>query len=160
MRPWQLAPGFIHTMEDTTRISCMALVILTGVVIFGHFLAITRIPFELAHWVSSLPLPNSAIMTTILLIFFPVSQALGYDPIWFGVVMVLICEIGVVTSPVGINVYVVYGIANDVPLETIFRGVWPMLLALIAGIVLLMLFPGNALFLPGLMWYERQGENL
>ena len=163
--------GFIHALEDTTRISCMALVILTGAVIFGHFLAITRIPFELAHWVSNLPLPNFAIMTAILLIFliggcfmdafaiimltlpifFPVSQALGYDPIWFGVVMVLICEIGVVTPPVGINVYVVYGIAKDVPLETIFRGVWPMLLALIACTVLLMLFPDIALFLPGLM---------
>ena len=69
----------------------------------------------------------------------------------FGVVMVLICESGMVTPPVGINVYVVYGIANDVPLETIFRGVWPMPLALIACSVLLMLFPGIALFLPGLM---------
>ena len=64
-------PGFIHALEDTTRISCMALVILTGAVIFGHFLAITRIPFELAHWVSSLPLPDFAIMTTILLMLFP-----------------------------------------------------------------------------------------
>lgn len=163
--------GFIHAVEDTTRISCMALVILTGAVIFGHFLAITRVPFELADWVSNLPLPNFAIMTAMLLIFliggcfmdafaiimltlpifFPVSQALGYDPIWFGVIMVLICEIGVVTPPVGINVYVVYGIVEDVPLETIFRGVWPMLLALLACTVLLMIFPDIALFLPNLM---------
>jgi len=163
--------GFVHALEDTTRISCMALIILTGAVIFGHFMAITRVPFELAHWVSNLPLPNYAIMMVIILIFliggcfmdafamimltlpifFPVSQTLGYDPIWFGVVMVLICEIGVVTPPVGINVYVVYGIAKDVPLETIFRGVWPMLLALIACNALLMIFPDIALFLPNLM---------
>ena len=163
--------GFVHALEDTTRISCMALIILTGAVIFGHFMAITRVPFELAHWVSNLPLPNYAIMMAIILIFliggcfmdafamimltlpifFPVSQTLGYDPIWFGVVMVLICEIGVVTPPVGINVYVVYGIAKDVPLETIFRGVWPMLLALIACNALLMIFPDIALFLPNLM---------
>jgi len=92
-----------------------------------------------------------AMIMLTLPIFFPVSQALGYDPIWFGVVIVLVCEMGVVTPPVGINAYVVYGVVKDVPLEVIFRGVWPMLLALLVCSLLLMIFPEIALFLPGLI---------
>ncbi len=165
---WQ---GFVQSLADTTRISCMVMVIVTGATIFGHFLAITRLPFELAGWVSSLPLPRSAIMMVIILIylfggcfmdalamimltipiFFPVAQALGFDPIWFGVVIVLITEMGVITPPVGVNVYVVYGVAKDVPLEEIFKGVFPMLLALLLCNLILLFFPQIALFLPSLM---------
>jgi TRAP-type C4-dicarboxylate transport system permease large subunit len=76
---------------------------------------------------------------------------LGFDPIWFGVVIVLITEMGVITPPVGVNVYVVYGVAKDVPLEEIFKGVLPMLGALLLCNLLLILFPSIALFLPGLM---------
>jgi tripartite ATP-independent transporter DctM subunit len=163
--------GFVQSLADTTRISCMVMVIVTGAVIFGKFMAITRLPFELATWVSNLPLPKNAIMVVIIAvylfggcfmdalamimltipIFFPVAQTLGFDPIWFGVVIVLITEMGVITPPVGINVYVVYGIAKDVPLEVIFKGVLPMLLALFICNMLLLLFPQIALFLPGLM---------
>ncbi len=165
---WQ---GFLNSIADTTRISCMVMVIVAGATIFGHFMAITRVPFELADWVSNLPLPGYAIMMVIILIylfggcfmdafamimltipiFFPVSQALGYDPIWFGVVIVLISEMGVITPPVGINVYVVYGVAKDVPLEVIFKGVLPMLLALLICNLAILLFPQIALFLPSLM---------
>jgi len=163
--------GFIKSLADTTRISCMVMVIVTGAVIFGHFMAVTRVPYDLAHWVSTLPLPNWAIMAVVILvylcggcfmdalamimltipIFFPVAQALGYDPIWFGVVIVLITEMGVITPPVGVNVYVVYGVAKDVPLEAIFRGVLPMLFALLICNLILLFFPQIALFLPGLM---------
>ncbi len=165
---WQ---GFIQSLADTTRISCMVMVIVTGAVIFGHFMAVTRLPYDLANWVSTLPLPSWAIMSVVILvylfggcfmdalamimltipIFFPVSQALGYDPIWFGVVIVLITEMGVITPPVGVNVYVVYGVAKDVPLETIFKGVFPMLLALLICNLIILIFPQIALFLPGLM---------
>lgn len=163
--------GFVNSLADTTRISCMVMVIVTGATIFGHFMAITRLPFELAGWVSALPLPRSAIMMVIILIylfggcfmdalamvmltipiFFPVSQALGFDPIWFGVVIVLITEMGVITPPVGVNVYVVYGVAKDVPLEAIFKGVLPMLLALLICNLILLFLPQIALFLPSLM---------
>jgi len=163
--------GFIQSLADTTRISCMVMIIVTGAVVFGHFMAITRVPFDLAAWVAALPLPRFAIMLVIILlylcggcfmdalamvmltvpIFFPVAQALGFDPIWFGVVIVLITEMGVITPPVGVNVYVVYGVAKDVPLETIFRGVLPMLLALIICNLMILVFPQIALFLPGLM---------
>ncbi|MCD6296282.1 MAG: TRAP transporter large permease [Deltaproteobacteria bacterium] len=163
--------GFVKSLADTTRISCMVMVIVTGATIFGHFMAITRVPFELAGWVAGLPLPRSAVMMVIVLIylfggcfmdalamvmltipiFFPVSQALGFDPIWFGVVIVLITEMGVITPPVGVNVYVVYGVAKDVPLEVIFKGVLPMVLALLICNIILLFFPQIALFLPGLM---------
>jgi len=163
--------GFVQSLADTTRISCMVMVIVTGAVIFGHFMAITRVPYELAEWVSHLPLPPFAVMGVIILvylfggcfmdalamvmltipIFFPVAEALGFDPIWFGVVIVLITEMGVITPPVGVNVYVVYGVAKDVPLMQIFRGVLPMLFALLICNILLIIFPQIALFLPGLM---------
>jgi C4-dicarboxylate transporter DctM subunit len=162
---------FIQSIADTTKISCMIMVIVTGAVIFGHFMAITRLPYMLADFVSSLPLPPHAIIGVIILvyliggcfmdalamimltipIFFPVVQTLGFDPIWFGVVIVLITEMGVITPPVGINVYVVYGVARDVPLENIFKGVFPMLIALLVCNLLLILFPQIALWLPGLM---------
>lgn len=163
--------GFIQSIADTTKISCMIMVIVTGAVIFGHFMAVTRVPFALAGWVGSLSLPRFAVMGLIIIvylfggcfmdalamimltipIFFPVVQALGFDPIWFGVVIVLITEMGVITPPVGVNVYVVFGVARDVPLEAIFKGVFPMLIALLVCNILLILFPQIALFLPGLM---------
>ncbi len=165
---WQ---GFVHSLADTTRISCMVMVIVTGAVIFGHFMAVTRLPYDLAAWVTSLPLPRHAIMMVIVLvylvggcfmdalamimltipIFFPVAEALGFDPIWFGVVIVLITEMGVVTPPVGVNVYVVFGVAKDVPLEAIFKGVLPMVLALLICNIILLFFPQIALYLPSLM---------
>jgi C4-dicarboxylate transporter, DctM subunit len=162
---------FIQSLADTTKISCMIMVIVTGAVIFGHFMAITRLPYTLANYVGSLPLGPHAVIGLIILvylvggcfmdalamimltipIFFPVVQTLGFDPIWFGVVIVLVTEMGVITPPVGVNVYVVYGVARDVPLETIFNGVYPMLLALLVCNLLLILFPQIALWLPSLM---------
>jgi len=163
--------GFITALRETTRISCMIMIIVTGATIFGHFLAVTRIPFEIAGWISGFDLPPWMIMMFIILtylvggclidslalimltvpIFFPVVIHLGFDPIWFGVVIVLITQIGVITPPVGINVYVVSGVARDVPLDVIFRGVLPLLAALVLGTFLLIPFPWIALILPSLM---------
>jgi len=163
--------GFVQSVADTTRISCMVMMIVTGAVIFGHFLAVTRVPYDLAAWVSSLPLHRNAIMMVIILvylfggcfmdalamimltipIFFPVAMTIGFDPIWFGVVIVLISEMGVVTPPVGVNVYVVYGVAKDVPLQEIFKGVLPMVLALLVCNLIILIFPQIALYLPSLM---------
>jgi len=163
--------NFLVAVWESVRISCMVLVIVAGATVFGHFLAVTRIPYLLAEWVGGLPLPPWAIMGVIVFIyliggcfmdslamimltipvFFPVALSLGYDPIWFGVVIVLITEMGVITPPVGVNVYVVSGVAKDVPLETIFKGVLPLLGALIVCNILLIAFPQIALFLPGLM---------
>lgn len=165
---WQ---GFVQSLSDTTRISCMIMVIVTGAVVFGHFMAITRLPYELADWVGALALPSYAIMGVIIFIyimggcfmdalamimltipiFFPLVKTLGFDPIWFGVVIVLVTEMGVITPPVGVNVYVVHGVAKDVPLEDVFIGAFPMLLAMLFCNLILLIFPQIALFLPGLM---------
>ncbi len=163
--------GFTQSLVETTRVTCMILVIVAGATVFGHFLAVTRIPFDVGAWVLGLQMPPWAVMGMIILIyltlgclmdslamimltipiFFPVITALGFDPIWFGVIIVLVTGMGVITPPIGINVYVVAGVARDVPLHVIFRGAVKLLVAQVATAVLLILFPQIALWLPQLM---------
>jgi len=164
--------GFTDALADTTRTSAMILFLIGGAVIFTRFMALSRLPFELASWVSALPFSPIVIMIFILIvylilgtfiemiplilltipIFFPVViNVLGYDPIWFGVIIVMVVAMGVITPPVGINVYVVKGVAKEVPLEIIFRGVWPFILAAAVCIALLIVFPEIATFLPDLL---------
>ena len=167
---WQ---GFLNSLADTTRISAMVFLIVTGGTIYGHFLAITRLPFELSAWVGGLPLHPNAIMGLIIFgyiiggcfmdslamvtftipILYPMVKSLGFHPIWFGVIIVLVCEMGAISPPVGINVYVIQGVAPDVPMETIFRGAYPFLIALIVCSVLLVAFPQIVLFLPSFITY-------
>ncbi len=164
--------GFVKSCYETLRTSCMILLLVAGAVIFGHFLAVTRIPFELASWVTSLNLPPWGVIIVIVLvyliggcfidalalimltipIFFPVVSNLGYDPIWFGVIIVLVTQMGVITPPVGINIYVVNGIDKSIPLEDIFIGSLPFLIALIVGTLLLVAFPQIVLYLPNMMY--------
>jgi tripartite ATP-independent transporter DctM subunit len=161
---------FLFAVKDTLRITCMVMVIVAGAVVFGHFMAVARIPLVAAAWVGGLPLPTTAIMAIIVLLYllggcfmdalplitltipiiYPLVLTLGFDPIWFGVIIVLVSEMGVITPPVGMNVYVIHSIAQDVPLETIFRGIFPFLLALIIEVGILMVFPQIATFLPSL----------
>lgn len=164
--------GLKKSLLDTTRTTAMIMLLIAGAVIFGRFMAVSRIPFELASWAGGLSLPPFLIMGLILLIylllgciidalalilltvpiFYPiVVNTLGYDPIWFGVIVVLVVAMGVITPPVGMNVYIIKGVAKEVPLETIFKGVWPFLLAIIACVVLLMLFPSLVTFLPNMI---------
>ncbi|UCH23008.1 MAG: TRAP transporter large permease [Deltaproteobacteria bacterium] len=163
--------GFIASFADTLRISCMVIVIVAGAMIFGRFLAVTRIPFNIAEWVVGLPVPGEAIMLIIFAIyivggavmdalalllitipiFFPVAMHLGYDPIWFGVTITVVTTMGAVTPPVGATTYVVGGMAKDVPLEEVFKGVAFFLPAYIICIIILMIFPKLVTFLPGLI---------
>ena len=167
---WQT---FIDAGKEALRTSCMVIFIITGAVIFGHFMAVSRIPFMLAEWLGGLPIHPMAVMSVIVFIyfiggffmdsmglivvtvpiFFPVVMKLGFDPIWFGVIIVLVGEMGVITPPVGVNVFVIKGIAPDIPLYKIFRGILPFLAALIVFTILLMIFPKIATFLPGLVTY-------
>lgn len=169
--------GFVKSLMETLTTSCMVLMLITGAVIFGKFLAVTRIPFEIASWVSGLNMAPALVIAVIIFIyflggcfmdalafvtltvpiFFPVVMELGYDPIWFGIIIVMVTEMGVITPPVGINVYVVYGVAqnvlsHNVALEKIFKGITPFLIALIIGIIILIAFPWIILFLPHLMY--------
>jgi len=169
-------PAFVNALYETLGTSCMVMMLIAGAVVFGKFLAVTRIPFDIATWVGGFDLPPFIIMTIIVFIyfiggcfmdalafvtltvpiFFPVVMALGYDPIWFGIIIVMVTEMGVITPPVGINVYVVFGVARrvigEVPLESIFKGIFPFLLAVIAGVIILMIFPQIILLLPNLMY--------
>lgn len=161
--------GFKNSLFDTTRTTAMIMFLVAGAVIFGRFIAMSGIPFALANWAGSLPLPPFAVIAIILLIylvlgcfidalalilltipiFYPVAvTTLGYDPIWFGVIIVSVGAMGVITPPVGMNVYIIKGVAKDVPLEVIFRGIWPFLFAIIIFQAILIAFPQIATFLP------------
>ncbi len=163
--------GFLASVTDTIRISCMVIVIVAGAMIFGRFLAVTRIPFEIADWVVSLPISGTWIMVIIIAIyilggavmdalalllitipiFFPVAMELGYDPIWFGVTITVVTTLGAVTPPVGATTYVVGGMAKGVPLEDVFKGVMYFLPAYVLCIAVLMLFPQLVTYLPSLI---------
>jgi tripartite ATP-independent transporter DctM subunit len=161
----------VEALRDGLRTSCMVLFIVTGAAVFGHFLAISNIPFILADWVGGLPIPPMAIMGVMVLIyfvggffmdsmaliivtipiFFPIVTKFNFDPIWFGVIVVMVGEMGVITPPVGVNVFVIKGIAPRVPLRTIYRGILPFLAAIILLTGALLLFPEIATFFPNLM---------
>ena len=162
--------GFIHSLRSAIHVSAMIMFLVAAASVFGRFLAITNLPSMMAVWASALPIPPVAVLAVVLFIylilgcfidalalilltipiFYPVVMQLGYDPIWFGVIIVLVVGMGVITPPVGATIYVVAGTVPDVPVTTIFRGVWPYLIAVIMCIVILTLFPGLALFLPSL----------
>jgi len=162
--------AFIENTIDALRTSCMVLCIIAGATVFGHFMAITQIPFILAEWIARLAIPPVFVMAVIIAMYliggcfmdsmalivltvpviFPVVQKMGFDPIWFGVIIVLVAEMGVITPPVGVNVYVIKGIVPDVPLERIFKGILPFLVAIIINTIICLLFPKLVLFLPNL----------
>lgn len=165
--------AFLTAVEDSLRITCMVLVIVAGATVFGHFMAVTKIPLIISETVVQLPVPPWAVMGIIMFVyliggcfmdalalviltipvFYPVIVALGFDPIWFGVMVVLATGMGVITPPVGVNVYVVKGIVTDVALETVFKGALPFLVALVVMVAILMVFPSLATFLPSLIVY-------
>jgi tripartite ATP-independent transporter DctM subunit len=165
--------SFIDAGKEGVRTSCMVLFIIAGATVFGHFMAVSRIPFVLAEWLGGLPIPPMAVMIVIIFIyfvggffmdsmalivltvpiFFPLVQELGFDLIWFGVIIVLVGEMGVLTPPVGVNVFVIKGIAPDVPLEHIFKGILPFLAALIVVTIIMLIFPQIATFLPSFISY-------
>jgi len=165
--------SFLDSAKDGLLTSCMVIFIITGATIFGHFMAVSRIPFVMVDWIESLGLPSIGVIVIISLIFFiggffmdsmalvvllipiffPVLQDIGIDLIWFGVVLVLLSGMGVITPPVGVNVFVVKGIAPNVPIERIFAGVMPFLIAMIICFILLIIFPQIATFLPQFISY-------
>lgn len=159
---------FGKAISETIRISAMVVLLITGAVIFGRFLTVTRLPFELADWAASLAVPREMILLVVLLIylvggclvdalgflvvtipiFYPLGQALGFDPVWYTVIITLVTTMGAVTPPVGVNVYIVSGLAPDIPIGTIFRGVSIFLIAYAICILLMIIFPDIALYLP------------
>jgi tripartite ATP-independent transporter DctM subunit len=162
--------GFVKSVAESLKTACMVLMLIAGSTILGHFLAVTRIPMLAADWVAGLPLNKYVIMIIISLIyqtggsfiddlafmilatpiFYPVILKLGFDPIWFGMIIAVTVMIGVVIPPVAMNVFVVKNITN-VPFSVIYRGVYPFLISLIVCAALLFAFPQLATFLPNLL---------
>jgi len=160
--------GFVGSSKDAVRTSCMVLFIFTGAIIFGKFMAVSTIPFTLGTWVAGLPLSPTAVIVVIILIYFiggclmdslplivltipifyPVVQLLGFDTIWFGVIIVMVANMGLITPPVGNNVFVVKGISEGVSLGTIFKGVVPFVVAIVVAVVIIIAVPEIATWLP------------
>jgi tripartite ATP-independent transporter DctM subunit len=156
---------------QTVRTTAMVFLILIGAHIFSPFLALSRIPVDLANALTALALPTLAVLAIILIayillgmflegfavlvltvpIVFPIVLAMGLDPIWFGIFMVIVLEMGLISPPVGINVFVVKGVAEDVPMGKIFAGIMPFWIAMVACIAVLIMFPQIALILPNTM---------
>jgi C4-dicarboxylate transporter DctM subunit len=165
---WEkLNAAFLETVKTTG----MVYLILIGALILNYFVTLTQIPFVVTEYIGSLPLPPKAVFALVMLmyfglgcfldamamtvltipIFFPIAMSLGFDPLWFGVLVVMAMEIAMITPPIGMNVFVISGIAQDVPMQTIFRGILPFLIADIFLVMLLILVPEIVLFLPNVM---------
>jgi C4-dicarboxylate transporter DctM subunit len=163
--------AFKDSLFETLRNTAMILIIVLGAMILGYFLAISRVTFVIADTIAGMELNRYIVLTSILVfllflgtvldapamillvtpIFYPLATKLGFDPIWFGIIIVRMCEMALITPPVGLNVFVIKGVAKDVPMYTIFRGIIPFLIADIFHVVLLIVFPQLALFLPSMM---------
>lgn len=163
--------GFKKSLSASVNLSAMILFLVAAAFVYSKFLAVTGLPLAMAQLAVSTTLPPVMVLTLILFvyfllglfidglalvlmttpIFYPIIVQLGFDPIWFGVIVVLALGMGVITPPVGANVYVVAGVAKDMNVMEIFSGVWPYLIGIIFCLILLIIFPGIALFLPGLI---------
>jgi len=156
-----------QSLLETIRTTGMIAALITGAFILMRFLAITKLPFSLARFVGGLPIGPYGVLGCIVVFYFivgmffdvmgaviltvpiiyPVVIEVGFDPIWFGVVVVLLIEMGLITPPVGFNVFVLSG-ATGIPSRTIFQGVWPFVAAIFICLILITIFPQIALFLP------------
>ncbi len=162
--------NFKESFIDTGKTTGMIFLIIFGAMLLGYFLSVAKLPAELARFVSGLPVNRYVILIMILIvflllgcimdsmaivlltvpIFYPLILKLGFDPIWFGILVTRMTEIGLITPPVGLNVYIIKGI-SDVPMGTIFKGITPFLIADLCEVALLIAVPELSLFLPSLM---------
>jgi C4-dicarboxylate transporter DctM subunit len=161
---WQ---GIIKSTIETLRASCMVLVLILGSIIFGHFIAVTKIPMAAADWIAGLPFERHWLLVLIALVYlvggsfiddlaflvlatpilYPVVSKLGFDLVWFGIFLQIVIMIGVIIPPVAINVFIVKNIAK-VPLRVVYSGTVPFLIGLVLCAFIILLFPQITLFLP------------
>ncbi len=162
---------FVDALLQTARTTSFVFLILIGAHLFSPFLAVAQISATISAFIENVDASPQMVLVMLLVLFivlgtflegfamlvltlpivFPVITDLGFDPIWFGVVMVIVLEMGLISPPVGINVFVVKGIAEDVPMKDIFIGILPFWAAMLVCLVLLVAFPEIALFLPNSM---------
>jgi tripartite ATP-independent transporter DctM subunit len=163
--------NLVAALLEAVRISVMVLVLVAGANVFSYFLALSTIPMQIASWASDIEVSRYVVHVVIILIYlflgcfldaismmvltmpviYPLVLALNFDPIWFGVIAVLMMEAGLITPPMGLNIFTVAGVSQDVSVETIFKGVTPFLFAVFVIVILITLFPGIALMLPKMM---------
>jgi tripartite ATP-independent transporter DctM subunit len=161
----------LEALDSGARTTAMLFIILIGAIVFSRFLAVTRIPHDLSSYIAALDVSPYVVIGIIIVvmvflgcfiegislmmltvpILYPLIIKMGFDGVWFGILLAVLLNIGMCTPPVGMSVYVVAGVAKDVPLMTIFRGVVPFWLAMVFGAILLVIFPQIALWLPSLM---------
>lgn len=164
-------PNLVDALFNTVRISVMVLLLVAGANVFSYFLALTTIPMQAASWAANLQTSPYTILVLFLLMYlflgcfldaismmvltmpviYPVILELGFHPIWFGVIAVLMMEAGLITPPMGLNIFTVAGVARNVPIEVIFRGAFPFLVSIFVIVALITIFPNLVLFLPQAM---------
>ncbi len=159
---------FLSSISETLKISCMVMMLVTGAVIFTRFLTACRVPFILADWAGALPVPDVLILIVVIIIyliggclmdalglvvvtlpvFFPLATALGYDPIWFGILITVVTTMGAITPPVGVVVYAISGLDPSIHIETIFKGATLFLIPYVIVVILMIVFPQMITALP------------
>lgn len=162
---------FVGSLYETTRVTCMVMFLVAGASLFSYFLALSTIPAAVSAWIGSLGVSRYVVLTIVVAIYlvlgcfldavsmmvltmpviFPLMVGLSFDPIWFGVICVLMMNAGLITPPVGLNVYTIAGIVRDVPMKEVFKGATPFLLAILATTIILTIFPVIATILPAQM---------
>ncbi|MCA8929077.1 MAG: TRAP transporter large permease [Alphaproteobacteria bacterium] len=162
---------FRDAMMETSKLTVMIFTIIWSILIFVRFLGFTGLTTAFADWIVHLDVAPVVVVILILCVYIvlgmfmdgigmllltlpvvhPAVLALGYDPIWFGIIVVKMVEIGLVTPPIGLNCFVVNGVRPDIPLEQVFKGIWPFVVADIITVAVLIAFPGIVLYLPHLM---------
>jgi tripartite ATP-independent transporter DctM subunit len=160
----------IKSLMDSLNLGCMVLMLILGATILGHFFAVTKIPLIVGNWLGALPVDRSIIIVIIILvyliggsfiedlaffilatpIFIPLVLKLGYDPVWFGVIVCVTSMIGIIIPPMAINVFVVAGIAK-VPIGTVYKGIYPYLVGMSIVLLILLYIPQISLWLPNLL---------
>jgi TRAP-type C4-dicarboxylate transport system permease large subunit len=162
---------FKKAIKDTVKLTSTIYLLLAGGSVYGKFFALSRIPAALGNWVNTMSMPGWLVLGIIIVIylilgclidamplimltipiFFPIiCGTYGYNPIWYGVLLVVVVGMGSITPPVGVNVFILKSIVPDVPIGTIFKGVWPFVIADMAMCFLMLAFPQVIMFLPAL----------
>ncbi len=163
--------GLWNGTKDGLKVSCMIFFLITGSIVFGHFLSMSTLSLTFVNWAKQLPIPPIGLFLLLAAFYIiagcfvdamgllvlsvpiviPVFFSLGFDPVWFGLMVCIITETGVITPPVGVNVYVMKAIVPEVPLQKIFAGVMPFLAAMLVCIALLIIFPILVTLIPSMI---------
>jgi C4-dicarboxylate transporter, DctM subunit len=161
----------LQSLLEATRTTAAVFTVLIGALLFAYFLTITQVPQKVTEFLLGLGIGSYGVLALIMIMYlvlgclmdalamiiltvpivFPVIKELGFDPIWFGVIVVMVAELGLIHPPVGMNIFVIKSVIEDVKISTIFRGVLPFIVTDILRLILLIAFPMLALWLPSKM---------